>query len=196
MKRISKWIGLFGLIAVLGFGCVNTAKPTTEQKQVIDRSQILLDAKSQGLIMDSGEIEHMKDPSILIADDKKETAPIFSTYAAADFKTWHAAALADVTGGTSYGLAYLKLSTGTFQIAATLGDLPKTTDGSSYNVWLVKRGDGMKVLNLGQVTPADKLMTFTYSSKTDLSEYDFFVVTLQAPSTTTPGEHLLEGMIR
>lgn len=198
MKHIVKVVGLLGIIALVGFGCNRATKPVSDkQKQVIDRSAILLDARNQGLIMDTGEIEHMKDSSVLVADEKKEVAPDWSTFAGLDYKGWQAAALADVTGGTSYGLVHIGFLNGKSQITATFGDLPQLTDGSVYEAWLVKRGDGMKVMDLGALTPAtEKLFTFTYASKTELKEFDFFVVTLQAPNAKAPGEHLLEGMIR
>ena len=196
MKRISKVIGLVGLIAVLGFGCSRVIKPTEENKQDIDRAAILLEAKKQGLIMDTGEIQHMQDPAVLIVDEKKLTTPDWELLNGVDFKNWKAAALADVTGGTSYGLVHLNFSQGKFQVAATFGDLPETTNGSSYQAWLVKRGDGMKVLNLGELNAIGKIMTLTYASKMDLSEYDFFVVTLQTANATVPGEYLLEGVVR
>lgn len=198
MKRISLILGLLGMIAIVGFGCsrVVTKKVDTNQSPVIDRSAILLDAKKQGLIMDTGEIEHMKDPSVIVVDEKKETPADFATFNTVDLKTWHAAALADVTSGTSYGLTHAKFENGQFQIIASCGGLTAPTDGSVYEAWLVKRGDGMKIVDLGKLNLADKLMTLTYASKADLSEYDFFVVTLQSPNQTVPGEHLLEGVIR
>lgn len=189
-------IGLVGIVALVGFGCQSAAKPTTQQKQVIDHTAILLDAKKQGLIMDTGEIEHMNDPAVRVVDEKKETTPDWATFTATDFRTWQAAALADITGGTSYGISHLQFLGNEFRIAATFGDLSTPTDGSELHAWLVRRGDGMKVVDLGKLIPADKLMVLTYASKTDLSEYDFFVVTLQAPNSTDPGEHILEGTIR
>lgn len=196
MKRISKVIGLIGLIALFGFGCSRVSKPAEENKQDIDRTAILLEAKKQGLIMDTGEIQHMQDPDVLVLDDKKLSTPDSTFLNGVDFKSWKAAALADVTGGTSYGLVRLNFLQGKFRVAATFGDLPQTTDTSTYQAWLVKRGDGMKVLNLGTLNVIGNVMTLTYASKVDLSEYDFFVVTLQTPNTTVPGEHLLEGVIR
>lgn len=196
MKRISLMIGLAVCITVVGFGCNRAIKTTDVQKEDLNRTAILLDAKNQGLIMDTGEIERMKDSSVLVLDEKKAVSPSWAEFEGMDFKTWTAAALADVTGGTSYGLARLNFSNETFRIVASFGDLPNLTNGSSYQAWLVKRGDGMKVVNLGSLIPADQLMILTYATKTDLREYDFFVVTLQPPNSTVPGEHLLEGMIR
>lgn len=189
-------IGLAVCITVVGFGCNRAIKTTDVQKEDLNRTAILLDAKNQGLIMDTGEIERMKDSSVLVLDEKKAVSPSWAEFEGMDFKTWTAAALADVTGGTSYGLARLNFSNETFRIVASFGDLPNLTNGSSYQAWLVKRGDGMKVVNLGSLIPADQLMILTYATKTDLREYDFFVVTLQPPNSTVPGEHLLEGMIR
>lgn len=198
MNRIVKILGLLGLVVIVGFGCSRVATKNTETNETpaIDRSAILLDARKQGLIMDTGEIEHMKDSSVMVVDEKKESAPDFATFNTVDLKTWNAAALADVTSGTSYGIAHFNYGNGQFRIVATCGGLVEPTDGSYFEAWLIKRGDGMKVMDLGKLNPTDKLMTFTYASKADLSEYDFFIVTLQSPNQTVPGEHLLEGMIR
>jgi hypothetical protein len=196
MKRISLMIGLAACIAIVGFGCNRAVTTTDDQKKDIDRTAILLDAKKQGLIMDTGEIERMKDSSVLILDDKKTSSPSWAEFEGMDFKTWNAAALADVTGGTSYGLARLNFSNKLFRVVANFGDLTQPTDGSTLQAWLVKRGDGMKVVNLGTLISADQFTVLTYATKTDLREYDFFVVTLQPPNSTIPGEHLLEGMIR
>ena len=196
MKRISLMIGLAACVTIVGFGCTRAVLPVKEQTESINRSAILLDAKNQGLIMNEGEIEHMKDPSVLVTDEKKATTPGWKEFDGIDFKTWNAAALADVTGGTSYGLARLNFSNNTFRVMANFGDLVQPTDGSTFQAWLVKRGDGMKVVNLGVLIPAEQLMVLTYATKTDLRDYDFFVVTLQSPNSTVPGEHLLEGMIR
>jgi len=52
------------------------------------------------------------------------------------------------------------------------------------------------VMDLGKLAPVATDATFTYASKTDLSSRDFFVITLQSPNQTVPGEHILEGMLR
>ncbi len=196
MKRNVPMISLLVCVVIVGFGCNRAANPKTNQKPTIDRSAILLDARKQGLIMDTGEVEHMKDPSVLVSDEKKETAPDFASVQNTDFKTWHAAALADVTSGTSYGIARFKFESGQFHVIATFGGLTEPTDGSVYEAWLVKRGDGMKIVDLGKLNVTGTGTSFTYLSKTDLTGYDFFVITLQPPNQTIPGEHLLEGMIR
>lgn len=189
-------IGLAVCVVVVGFGCNRAVKPADDQKEDFDRTAILLDAKKQGLIMDTGEIERMKDSSLFILDEKKIASPSWAEFEGLDFKTWNAAALADVTGGTSYGLARLNFSNELFRVVASFGGLTQPTDGSTFQAWLVKRSDGMKVVNLGTLIPGDQLMILTYATKTDLREYDFFVVTLQPPNSSVPGEHILEGMIR
>lgn len=194
MKRYLPIISLLACVVIVGFGCSRATKPGASEQQVIDRNAILMDARNQGLIMDTGEIEHMKDPSVLIVDQKKVTAPDASSFSGVDFRGWTAAALADVTSGTSFGLAHLKMLNGQFRIAANFGGLTQPTDGSYYQAWLVKRGDGMKIIDLGKLNATATVLT--YASNTDLAEYDFFVVTLQSPNSTIPGEHILEGVIR
>ncbi len=197
MKQISKVVGLIACIALVGFGCARTSDlKTNEDPLTIDRSVILLDARNQGLIMNEGEIEHMKDPAVLVPDSAKIESPAWESFQQTDFRTWKAAALADVTGGTSYGLVHILAEQNTFRLAASFGNLGESVNGSSFRAWLVKRGDGMKRLDLGSLEKTESGMVLTYASKADLREYDFFVVTLQSEGSTAPGEHILEGTIR
>lgn len=182
-------------LVVVGFGCLN--KPTPEEQAVIDRTAILNDAKQQGLIMDDGESTHMKDPSILVEDTGKVTPKDPSVYASTDFKTWNAAALADVTGESSFGLIRTRAQKGAFEIAGVIGNLPELEEGASYRAWLVKRTDGLKVVDLRPVEQRElAIVNYTYTTRTDLSEFDFFVVTKQTSGETAPGAHMLEGMLR
>lgn len=198
MKRFSSWMILFALITITGFGCVKPSSQTTKpSSETIDRNAILLDAKKNGLIMDDGELEHMKDPVVLIQDEKRLNTPSIKLFENETFKNWHAAALADVTGGTSYGLAYVKYEKGRFTLYAKIGGLTPSSDSYHYEGWVVHRNDGMKVVDVGSVVQDKDQFIITYSSSTDLSTYDFFVLTLEPnDDNVTPAEHILEGMIR
>lgn len=187
---------LIACTTIFGFGCLRGVKPAEQTKLAIDRNAILIDARKQGLIMDTGESEHMKDQSLLVDDQMKKDAPDSSLVKELDFRLWSAAALADVTGGSSYGIAHIKVENGMSRLFATFGGLPEPTDGSFYEGWLVKRGDGMRIIDLGKITLINPDANLTYATKTNLSEYDFFVVTLQSPNQRVPGEHILEGMFR
>jgi len=203
MKRTAPLLIVLSIFTLVGFGC--TKLPTsskTDTKDSASQSQmdhraILLDAKQQGLIMDTAEIDRMKDPSVIVQDSKTQKVSDVASLIASDTKTWSAAALADVTGGNSFGLVHTHFQNGEFKLFATLGGLPVPQNGASYNGWLVKRGTDMKVLNTGTIELSGKQFVNTYLSAEDFSNYDFFVITLQSSSDSTqPGEHILEGVIR
>jgi len=195
MKRYILGIALFASLTIVGFGCVNSNTSIVEQS-VIDRTSVLADAREQGLIMNDGEVTHMKDASIISVDEKKLSAKSPESYTTVDFKSWKSAALADVTGGSSYGLIHTQFQANKFELAGLIGDLPELTNGGHYNAWLVRRSDGLKVIDLGAVEVKESMINYTYSSGMDLSEYDFFVITEQSEGSTVPGKHILEGMIR
>ena len=198
MKRFSSWMFLLAIVTLVGFGCTK-ASPAPQEKspETIDRNAILLEAKQSGLIMDDGELGHMKDPVVLVQDEKKAKAPDVKLFATESFKSWRAAALADVTGGTSYGLAYTKFEKGSFTLYAKMGGLPVPSDGYHYEGWIVKRNDGMRVIDVGTAVQEKDQFLNIYSSLEDLTGYDFYVLTLEPnDDNSSPAEHLLEGMIR
>ena len=205
MKRTAPLMILLSVFALFGFGC--TKLPTNSETDTtgsdvnpetqIDRRAVLLDAKQQGLIMDTPEIEQMRDPSVLVQDTKVQKNISSASLTAADLKTWPAAALADVTGGTSFGLVHARYQNGQFTLLAALGGLPAPQNGALYKGWLVKRGNEMRVLDTGRIEMNEKQFVNAYVSAEDFSTYDFFVITLQANAESSqPGEHILEGVIR
>ena len=198
MERFSSWMILLALITITGFGCAKPPAQTIDSSsKIIDRNAILLDAKKNGLIMDDGELEHMKDPTVLIQDEKRLNVPDLKLFASETFKNWHAAALADVTGGTSYGLAYVKFEKLKFTLYAKMGGLPTPSDDYHYEGWIVHRNTGMKIVNVGRAIQDKDQYIIAYSSSENLLTYDFFVLTLeQNDENNAPAEHILEGMIR
>lgn len=200
MKRIALTTVIVSFLVLVGFGCIKnpqTNKIIEEGKPVIDKNAILSEARQNGLIMDTGEIEHMKDSSVLVSDGKMITIQNLKSFVEKDVSKWSAAALADVTGSTRFGLAHTHFSGGIFTLIAQMGGLADSTDGSAYHGWLVKRGDGMQVVDVGIVQKINEEFFLVYQSKENLSSYDFFVLTLESnDGDSAPAEHLLEGQIR
>ncbi|MEK7452460.1 MAG: hypothetical protein AAB664_03905 [Patescibacteria group bacterium] len=199
MKRIFLFSLLVISVAFFGFGCVkrSTNQPSDAPSVEIDRRSIIEDAKKQGLIMNSDEVEKMKDPNILFQDVHAQKTIDLKSLLALDVKSWRAGALADVTGGTSFGLVHTQMQTGRFTLIATLGGLPKTANGAFYQSWLVKRGSAMQLIPTGIVEAAADHFVNAYVTTTNLSDYNFYVVTLQSKSDELiPGEPILEGEIR
>lgn len=196
MIRFPLWMLLVLALSATGFGCVKTNKPTETPESTIDRKAVILEAKQNGLIMDDGEVTRMKDTSVLVVDDQKRPAQSLTVFESETFSGWLSAALADVTGGSSFGLAHTKTIHGVFTSYAKVGGLPEPAQGYHYEAWLVRRRDGMKVLNIGTFEKSGEFFVSTYASKMDLSAFDFYVITLQPDASSEPAEHILEGMIR
>ncbi|MBI2474017.1 anti-sigma factor [Candidatus Uhrbacteria bacterium] len=195
MKRIV----IFPLITLLlvGGGCLK-GKETLSTETVsdtIDRGSILIEAKENGLIMKDEEIAKMKAQPL-----ESDAGTIFtdvSSYEDVAVKGWISAALADVTGGDSFGLAYAHFEDGTYTIISKMGNLPEPAQGYFYEGWLVRRGDDFSVLSIGHAVKTEKGYMNVYQSPTDLSDHAFYVLTLEPEDgNTAPEEHILEGSFR
>ena len=193
MKKV---VIVVGVLMLLGGGCFGgNADESTENAGDIDRDAILFEAKENGLIMDSEESQSMMDA---LADDSGESSIASAeSYLDLDFKGWDSAALADVTGGESFGLAYSVVEGGVFTLVAKMGNLPKLGDGYFYEGWIVRRGEEMSVISTGRVESSGIWFVNAYTSATDLSDHDFYVLTLEPDDgDPAPAEHILEGTIK
>lgn len=121
-----------------------------------------------------------------------------ASYLKTDVKGWRAGALADVTGGGSFGLAHVQLVDGQFTLIAKLGGLPDPADGYFYEGWLVRRGAELSVVSTGRALRADEDWYLNvFHSPTDLLDHDFYVLTLEPDDgDPAPAEHILEGTIK
>ncbi len=195
MKRIV----IFPLITLLlvGGGCLKGKETLSTQtvSDTIDRGSILIEAKENGLIMKDEEIAKMKAQPL-----ESDAGTIFtdvSSYEDVAVKGWISAALADVTGGDSFGLAYAHFEDGTYTIISKMGNLPEPAQGYFYEGWLVRRGDDFSVLSIGPAVKIEKGYMNVYQSPTDLSDHAFYVLTLEPEDTNpAPEEHILEGSFR
>ena len=198
---VMKKIVIFPLITLLlvGGGCFNDKETLSTSTQTlsetIDRDSILTEAKENGLIMKEDEIAQMK------AQPLESDIGIFFTdvsrYEELSVKGWSSAALADVTGGDSFGLAYAHFENGTYTMIAKMGNLPEPAQGYFYEGWLVRRGDLFSVLSVGRAVKTEKGYMSVYQSSLDLSDHAFYVLTLEPEDQkTAPEEHILEGSFR
>ncbi|KKU32218.1 MAG: hypothetical protein UX57_C0007G0002 [Candidatus Uhrbacteria bacterium GW2011_GWE2_46_68] len=199
--RLALSVALFVCLATIGFGCLskNESKDTQEGSVVIDRQAILEDAKEAGLIMDDDELQAMADVGNLVTVEGEilMNETVLESAKKDDYRV--SGALADVTAGGSFGVVKSKSEEGTFTLYATVGALPVLHEDQHYEAWLVKRDALMRVVSLGDLTvPAgeEERWSFLYTSKEDLSQYDFFVFTSEWNDTNpTPGLHILEGVM-
>lgn len=180
-----------------GFGCWGNGSTRPEQTgSTIDRASILVEARENDLIMDEAEIAAMA-ATVLEVDVLGRTPEDVATYLEANVKDWWSAALADVTGGDGYGLAHARLTDGTFTLIAEMGNLPEPAPSYFYEAWLVRREGELAVLSLGRAQKTEKGYAIAYLTSTDLSDHDFFVLTLEPDDgNPAPAEHILEGILK
>lgn len=184
-----------GILLLVGFGCRRAIESTNGSVE-IDRDQILSEARKSGLIMDTAEIDLMSNPSVQQKIDGTSPSNL-SDYFSKDTARWKSAALADVTGGGSFGLAFFSRENDQTTLIAKVGNLPALEEGERYEGWIVKRGEDMRVTNVGEVAPVADQYAIVFVTKTDLNDYDFFVLTReQQTDDSLPSQHVLEGSFR
>ncbi len=190
---------LFCTILLVGFGCATKQKDKSLPKEstpVIDRASILFEAKQSGLILDDQTVVAMR------ADAVQEKPVGFQPSSLSAFisqKTvgWKDAALADVTAGGSFGLAHATFANGQYLLFAKMGNLPEPQNGFFYEGWIVRRGETLSVMSVGRAQRVGDQYVNAFRSKTDLSNHDFFVLTLEpSDNNPVPAEPILEGILR
>jgi len=155
----------------------------------------LFEAQQNGLIM--GEEEMATMSAVSLTDVEGQTVDGVDSYLDRDVTEWSSAALADVTGGGSFGLAYTQYADGLFTLIAKMGALPEPADGYFYEGWLVRRGENISVISTGKAVVSGVWHANIFLSSTDLSDHDFFVLTLEPDDgNPAPTEHILEGIIK
>ncbi|MFA4845355.1 MAG: hypothetical protein WC654_02245 [Patescibacteria group bacterium] len=190
----------FALLALVlaGGGCFGkkTEETASSGTVEIDRNAILFEARENGLIMSESEVAVMSSLEPVSVEGATNPTGLAS-YLYDDMKDWSSAALADVTGGGSYGLAHATFENRKYTVVADIGNLTEPSESFSYQGWLVKRGSAMAIVDAGTAIKTETGYAIVFTSTTDLSEYNFFVLTLgntSSPSTTK--EHILEGSFR
>lgn len=194
MKSFRILFILFSLV-LLGVGCFNFGEDTKKTKPVeIDRDAILHNARVNGLIMTDSEILEMQNPNIRNFDNQAINVGNLDSFIQEGFNGWNSAALADVTGGGSYGLAYSSYKDGVYTMFADIGGLPELDENYFYEGWIVRRGADMSLISTGKVKMDEDKFLNVYMSNTNFSDHDFYVLTLEPDDgDLAPAEHILEG---
>ncbi len=190
---------LLPLLIVLvfaGFGCSAINSDSTAPSGEIDRSAILMEARENGLILSEDETGKMSDTSMMKKDEmEKDTTP--AAFAQEDFAGWKSAALADVTGGESFGLARSTFENGRYKLVVSMGNLPELENDYFYEGWVVRRGDDFSVISTGPAEKTTDGFINVYESAQDLSDHDFYVLTLEPDDgDPAPAEHILQGTFK
>lgn len=188
-------ISLLITLPLLGIGCADSFEDI-DTELTIDRDSILLEARESDLIMDDEEIAAMASVTLEI-DQYGRNSEDAEWYLKTDKEDWWSAALADVKGGGGYGIAHATLRKDSFTLVAEMGNLADQASGYYYEGWLVRRKNPLRVLSLGRAQKTQDGHAIVYLSNTDLSDHDFFVLTLEVDDgNLAPGEHILEGILK
>ncbi len=182
------------LLILAGFGC--NRQPDNNGPEQIDRDQILFEARKNGLIMNESEVTQMAEVSRLKSVQNKPVTDL-TPYLTKKTDGWKSAALADVTGGGSFGLAFSTTESGGYALLAKMGNLPIPQQGYRYEGWLVRRGSELSVIPLGPATQIEEQFVQVFLTQEDISDHDFYVLTLEPDDENpTPAEHILEGTLK
>lgn len=105
------------------------------------------------------------------------------------------ATLFDVTGGISSGIAKSKYDGGQYMLIANFEDLDEPIGTDFYEGWIV-RNTPLDVISTGAVEKKDGIYTNMYISAQDLTDHDFYVLTLEPnDGDPAPADHILEGTL-
>lgn len=180
------------LVVTIGAGCQSTEPTENQQEPIVDRDAILQDAKENGLIMDSEEMDAMM--GAVVEHDGLDGSINPDTV---DFSTWNSGALADVTGGGAYGIARSTVENGQYKLFMTGGGLPEPSEDYFYEGWVVRRGENMSVISTGALEYVDGEYVNAFMSSTDFLDHTFYVLTLEPnDGDPAPAEHILEGTMK
>jgi len=194
--KIAAFVLCFIIILLVGFGCLRSNSPTFDNTAEIDKESILSEARKGGLIMDESEIDQMISSPVIVANNGK-TFEDLSLYKGLVFNGWLAAALADVNGGGSFGLAHAQTKDGVYTFVAEMGGLPILTDDTYYEGWIVRRGQNFSLISTGEALLVEDRVYNIFVADEDLTDYDFYVLTLEnRDANTAPSKHILEGSLK
>jgi len=101
------------------------------------------------------------------------------------------------TGGNSSGTAQADFnSVEGYKLKAVFENLPDPQGNEFYEGWIVRQGSDMDVLSSGVAEKENGQYVNTFSSDTDLTDHDFYVLTLEPDDgDPAPADHILEGTL-
>lgn len=162
-----------------------TSETQMEEKAMMEKEAMVMEMEKS-------------EPSV----DSSEVAPSQAMMSKVSYD--YQGLLDDVTGGeTVLGINTGGLASGVakfaydekFYMEAEFSNLPEPTGTDFYEGWLVRK-DPFDFISTGVVEMVDGVYTNTYSSTTDYTDHDFYVLTIE-PDDGDPGpaDHVVEGTL-
>jgi hypothetical protein len=100
------------------------------------------------------------------------------------------------TGGNGSGVAQANYKDGAYDLLVTFKNIPDPEGTDFYEGWIVRRGDNFSVISTGKVEKVDGVYTNAYSSGEDLTDHDFYVLTIEPDDgNPAPADHIVEGVM-
>jgi len=98
------------------------------------------------------------------------------------------------TGGNSSGLSKASFKDGSYSLLVTFNNLPDPEGTDFYEGWVVRKGQQFSVISTGKVEKIDGIYTNTYLSGENLTDHDFYVLTIEPDDDDpAPADHIVEG---
>ncbi len=105
--------------------------------------------------------------------------------------------LLSTSKGKANGIAQASFKNNQYQLVARFQDLPDLQGTDFYEGWIVRKGLKFDVISTGKATKENGEFINTYSTNIDLTDHDFYVLTLEPnDGDPAPAEHILEGTLK
>jgi hypothetical protein len=100
---------------------------------------------------------------------------------------------ATVFDGNSSGTAQSNFNESGYNLLVEFGNIPDPSGTDFYEGWIVRKSP-FHVISTGKVTLVDGVYQNAYASGQNLSDHDFYVLTLEPDDNDpAPADHILEG---
>jgi hypothetical protein len=100
------------------------------------------------------------------------------------------------TASNSTGVAKANHKDGHYDLLVKFENLPEPVGTDFYEGWIVRKGSNFNVISSGALKKVGGVYMNTYASGTDLTDHDFYVLTLEPDDgDPSPADHILEGTL-
>lgn len=164
-----------------------------------------MEMKSEGAMMEKEESMTFEEEMMksMVSDEGKmeHKASMDGMMEGMDFQ--FQGSLEDVTSGdirgtpfdgSSSGVAKAVFADGMYHLIVDFENLPDPVTDDFYEGWVVRKGLRFSVISTGALEKVDGKYVNKYMSSTDLTDHDFYVLTLEPnDGDPAPDAHVLEG---
>ncbi len=190
---------LAATLVLTGAGCTSAEDTTNINSEATEVSDVEVDADDAMAIEKAEMVDAMEEDEMMMeVDDVMISALREPDYT---HKGKLVAVADDAATGPENGLVWSVYNADEemYTLYATFDGLPVVdAEEFFYEGWIVRKGDNMSVVSTGAVEyDADlKQWVNRYQTATDLSDHDFYVLTLEPnDDDSAPADHILEGTL-